>query len=139
MPGRRKTRIIAVALVLVSLANIGLLASVSANEQLVARGIRFTLTCILSLFLFRGAPWARGVVAGLCTLGVLASVIGAVPMLFRRIAMMVPGTVENGYADASGIVTVLCVWMVLMGIFFAWVAWTLTFDKQVATYFKSPG
>lgn len=122
MTGEQKTRIVATALILFSLVNILLLLSLTGGASLVPRAIRFGFTCLLSFFLFRGASWSRWFVGISAGLGVVFSLIGWFGLAATQISMF----------------SFLGIWMVVMAVFYGWVAFMLLFDKDVSQHFN-PG
>jgi hypothetical protein len=120
MSGKKKVRIAALGLVAVSLGNILVLTFVApASADWGTRAVRFTLTCILVAFLFRGASWARWVTGALCAMGVLAGVVSL-------IALPAMGA---GWG-------LLSEWMLVMTFALGWIAWTLLVDGDVSRYFS---
>jgi hypothetical protein len=120
MTGEQKTRIVAAALILFSLVNIVLLLTLTGGASIVPRAIRFIFTCVLSFFLFRGAPWSRWFVGISSALGVIVSSIGWFGLSSTHISMF----------------SILGIWMVVMAIFYGWVAFMLLFDKDVSQHFN---
>lgn len=121
MTGKQKTAIVAIGTVLVSFVSIVTLLILTDGAKLVPRGIRFTMTCFFSFYLFRRAGWSRWVVGILSALAAITSVVG-----FFSLG-------KNG----APLLSFFGVWLGLMGVFYAWVAYTLLIDKTVAGYFRS--
>jgi hypothetical protein len=120
MSGQQKTAIVAISTVIFSLASIILLLTLTGGDKIAPRGIRFILTCILAFFLWRGAGWARWVVAILSLLGAFTSIVGFVGLS----------------AAGASMFSLLGMWMVLMAVFYTWVAYMLLLDKDVAYHFN---
>ena len=120
MSGEQKTRIVAIALILFSLVNIVLLLSLTSGASLVPRAIRFIFTCLLSFFLFRGASWSRWFVGISSALGVIVSLITWFGLSSTHISMF----------------SILGIWMVVMAVFYGWVAFMLLIDKDVSQHFN---
>lgn len=119
MTGEQKTRVVAAALIVFSLINIVLLLALTGGASLVPRAIRFVFTCVISFFLFKGAPWSRWFVGILSVLGVILSLIGWFGLSATHISMF----------------SILGIWMLVMAIFYSWVAFMLLFDKDVSQHF----
>ena len=123
MSGKKKVRIAAVSMIVISLVNILVLSFVlpeTANWG--TRAVRFGLTCVLVIFLFRGASWSRWVTGSLCALGVLG---GAVSLL----------ALHSRGAGWS----LLAEWMLVITFSLALISWTLLFDEDVRRYFNGEG
>ncbi|MDP4623982.1 MAG: hypothetical protein NWT08_02470 [Akkermansiaceae bacterium] len=114
-----KVNFVAIALVVFSLVNIIILTSLTGVFKPTS-AVRFTLTCILSFFLFKGANWARLLVGILSALG---AIIGAIGLI---------GLISAG----SPLFSLLSLWLVAMPVFFAWVSYVLLLDKDVAQHFN---
>ena len=122
MSGEHKIKIVAIALVVFSLVNICLLLGLSGGAGLVPRAVRFVLTCVFSFFLFREATWARWFIGFSAAVGVIVSVV---------IWIGLSGALVSKFSF-------LGIWMLLMGVFYGWVAYMLLLDKDVSRQFN-PG
>lgn len=120
MSGEQKTTAVAIALILFSLVSIVLLLTLTGGASLVPRAVRFVLTCVLSFFLFRGASWARWFAGISSALGAILSVVGWFGLASANVPMF----------------SILGIWMVVMAIFYGWVAFMLLVDKDVSQHFN---
>lgn len=139
MTGKRKTRVIAGGLVAVSLINIFLLLPFTNGDQWIPKVVRFVITCVFSLCLVNGVTWARGLVGGLSILGAITSIVGSITLFVRGMAAIAGGSGMTNAAPATTALILLGVWAGVMGIYFAWVAYSLFFDKSIASYFNPRG
>ena len=89
---------------------------------MVPRTIRFVITCVISFFLFREATWARWLIG-------FSSVLGVIVSLFTWTGL--GGELVSKFS-------LLGIWMLVMAVFYGWVAFTLLFDKDVSRQFN-PG
>jgi hypothetical protein len=120
MSGEQKIKTVSIALILFSLVSIILLLAITGGAGLIPRGIRFVVTCVLSFFLFTGASWSRWFVGISSALGVIVSLVGWFGLSGSSISMF----------------SILGIWMVVMAIFYGWVAFMLLFDKDVSQHFN---
>jgi hypothetical protein len=124
MSGSQKTVLAAIALIAFEVINSAILLALTGGAGLIPKIVRLIFTCVLSFFLIREATWARSLTGILCALGLAITVISL------------------GSAVISGVVSlfsILGIWMVLMIAFYAWVAFTLLLDKDVAQHFNPRG
>ena len=84
------------------------------------RVIRLILTCVVSLFLFKGAAWARWFAGTASALSVVLSIISWFGLKTAQTSMF----------------SLVGIWMVLMAAYYAWVAFMLILDKDVSQHFN---
>jgi tryptophan-rich sensory protein len=111
---------VATCLIIVSAINAALLAFASGGISLIPSVTRFTFTCVLSVFLFRQASWARWLIGILSLLGSIVTIIGWFGLVATTVSLF----------------SVISIWMILMAPFYLWVAYTLLLDKDVANLFN---
>lgn len=78
---KRNLTLIAALLVTVSAINIIILTAVAGPQNLVARAIRFGLTCLLGYHLAKGKNWARLTAAIISALGAVTSFLGLLALM----------------------------------------------------------
>lgn len=122
MTGKQKTRCVAGLIVIVSAINLALLFTLMPDQNMLSKGFRFAVTCLFSVFLFLGAPWARWIVGVLSALGAVSTLaVGA-------IVLAKSGGIPSGLGLMLG-------WQILLAVCFAVSAFVLLLDKGVAAYF----
>ena len=122
MSGELKIRIVAIALVVFSLVSICLLLGLTDGAGLIPRAVRFVITCVFSYFLIREATWARWLIGFSSALGVIVCVV---------LWISLHGPLVSKFS-------ILGIWTLVMGAFYACVAFVLLLDKDVSRHF-SPG
>ncbi|MGJ8677956.1 MAG: hypothetical protein ACSHX0_10600 [Akkermansiaceae bacterium] len=120
MSGEQKIKTVSITLIIYSLISISLLLAITGGANVIPRGVRFIVTCILSFFLFTGAPWSRWFVGISSALGVIVSLVSWFGLSGSQISMF----------------SFLGIWMVVMAVFYGWVAYMLLFDKDVSQHFN---
>lgn len=120
MTGEQKVKVVAIALVIFSLASICLLLAITGGASIVPRAIRFVFTCVLAFFLIKEASWARWFAGISSAVGIIVSLITWFGLSGTQVSMF----------------SLLGLWLPIMAIFYAWVAWMLLIDRDVARVFN---
>ncbi len=120
MSGQQKTTLVAISIVAFSLVSIILLLTLTGGDKLAMRGFRFVLTCVFAFFLWRGAGWSRWLVGSLSLLSIVLSVFGFIGLSASGVPML----------------SVIGIWMIVMTLFYMWVAYMLFLDRDVASHFN---
>ena len=122
MSGEQKIRVVAIALVIFTTISIVLLLALTGGASIVFRVIRLVLACVFAFFLVREATWARWLVGISSGFGAVLSIIGWFGMGGTSISMF----------------SILGIWMLVMAVFYGWVAFMLLLDKDVSHVFSPP-
>ncbi len=125
MTGEQKTRIVAISIIIFSALNITfllLLTGDGGSRGITSRVIRFVATCFFAYFLIQGKFWARYLVGVISLISTITGIVAWIAL--SRMPAFSPSSI-------------ISLWMIILVIFYAWVAWMLLFDKSVSNHFKS--
>lgn len=122
MSGELKIRVVALSLVVVAAITVGLMLAVTGGVGLVPRVLRLVVSCIFAYFLVREALWARWLIGVSAVFAVVLSIIGWLGLNHTAIPMF----------------SIVGIWMLVMAVYYGWVAYMLLFDRDIARVFN-PG
>lgn len=120
MEARRKIQIVAGGLVLIPVATAILVWHEAGNPSTVEHGLKIAFSWVLAFSLLRRAAWARWLVGVLSVLSLVVSL------------QVIPAWSEVEPVVRSWV----GIWMLMVAIFYLWIACTLLIDRSVIACFK---